>query len=107
MQDQMVDKLVPDGKEPFKSRVRIEIQMNGYVFIFGVPVMLTFIILGSMLVLYSVGGIRASGNTQPNQQQVVHNSNTDELVTKVMDRLPEFAKALEPKVTVNVPSAPV
>ena len=94
----------PDAMEPFKSRVRIEIQMNGYVFIFGVPVMLTLIILGSMLVLYLVGGLKGNKDYQASQAAGFRG---DEVVARVLERMPEFAKAFEPKVTVNVPNSPL
>lgn len=89
-----------------KSRVRIEIQMNGYIFIFGVPAMITLIILGSMIVFYFVGGSR-----QPVAQIAppVHVSqvNSDEVMQKMMKEVPAIAKALVPPVNVNVQPAEV
>ncbi|MCW8130717.1 MAG: hypothetical protein KIS92_10235 [Planctomycetota bacterium] len=89
-----------------KSRVRIEIQMNGYIFIFGVPAMITVIILGSMIVFYFVGGSR-----QPVAQVAppVHISqvNSDEVMQKMMKEVPAIAKALVPPVNVNVQPAEV
>jgi len=104
--------LAPQKKEVTaevnKSRVRIEIQMNGYIFIFGVPLMITTIILGSMIVFYFVGGSRQTvlQNSQ-HVQNAVPQTNTAELVERVMKDVPTLAKALVAPVNVNVQPAEV
>ncbi|MBI3832517.1 MAG: hypothetical protein HY291_23545 [Planctomycetes bacterium] len=98
-------------KEPVnevgKSRVRIEIQMNGYIFIFGVPLMITTIILGSMIVFYFVGGSRQQAQVALPMHAQAPQVSTEEVVQRVMKEVPALAKALVSPVNVNVQPADV
>lgn len=90
-----------------KSRVRIEIQMNGYIFIFGVPLMITTIILGSMIVFYFVGGSRQQAQAPMPLHAQAPQVSTEEVVQRVMKEVPALAKALVSPVNVHVQPADV
>ena len=101
-----------DGALDNKSRVRVEIQMNGYVFIFGVPAMITLIILGTIVVFYFVGSSHHAtlALERATQQPRAQESNpflADQVLDKVMARLPEIAERIKPEVYIKVEPAQV
>lgn len=115
-----VDPLSPDFGKTRQNATQITLEMNTYVFIFGLPVLLTLIILGTVGVAYTVTKpnvmmpnvtvqapkVEASLNMPPQPAPVV---NAPDVVVNVPPSRPNIlvnqSPAAPPQVNVTVPNA--